>query len=80
MNSLQFAVAVLGSPSGIGLQTTLTDLFLGTMYEITVSAINGAGEGENSVIQVETLIGNLFYIAFSHQLNVIAFSSAYSST
>ena len=58
MDSLQLAVGELG----IGLQTTLTDLFPGTIYEITVSAINGAGEGENSIIQVVTLIGNLFYI------------------
>ena len=65
MDSLQFAVGELRSPSGIGFQTTLTDLLPGTMYEITVSAINGAGEGENSIIQVVTLIGNMFYIAFS---------------
>ena len=55
MDVLHFAVDKLGT----GLQTTLTDLFPGTVYEITVSAINGAGEGENSVIQVETFIGIL---------------------
>ena len=59
MDSLQFAVGELG----IGLQTTLTDLFPGTMYEITVSAINGAGEGKNSVIQVETLIGIISFLS-----------------
>ena len=68
MDSLRFAAGELGSPSGIGLQTTLTDLFPGTIYEITVSAINGAGDGENSVIQVVTLIGNQFYIAFRYIL------------
>ena len=58
MDSLRFAIGELS----IGLQTTLTDLFPGTMYEITVSAINGAGEGENSVIQVETLIGIISFL------------------
>ena len=59
MDGLHFAVGELG----IGLQITLTDLFPGTMYEITVSAINGAGEGENSVLQVETLIGIISYLS-----------------
>ena len=63
MNSIQFAVGELGSPSGSGFQAALTDLFPGTMYEITVSAINGAGEGENSVIQVETLIGIISFLS-----------------
>ena len=63
MNSIQFAVGELGPPSGSGFQATLTDLFPSTMYEITVSAINGAGEGENSVIQVETLIGIVSFLS-----------------
>lgn len=34
--------------SGGVLQTTLTDLTPGTLYSITVAAINGAGLGESS--------------------------------
>ena len=59
MNSIQSAVGELVSPSGIGFQTTLTDLFPGTMYEITVSAINGAGEGVSASETITTMSGTL---------------------
>ena len=61
VDALQFTVDELGSSTSFPVfQTTLFNLFPGTVYEITVFAINGAGEGESSVVQVETLIGNQF--------------------
>ena len=55
MNSSQSAVGELGS--GSDFQTTLTDLFPGTVYEITVSAINGAGEGVSASETIATTSG-----------------------
>ena len=49
-------VSELVLPTG-RLGTTLTDLFPNTQYEITVFAINGAGDGMAATVDTPTLNG-----------------------
>ena len=60
-------VSELVLPTG-RLGTTLTDLFPNTQYEITVFAINGAGNGAANIETVTTLNG-LYMHLYIHIYN-----------